>query len=105
MDDAVLFIEELDEKAREKVLYNIRKSQYVLDPELFKKLNDEIWEFRTLFKKTSYRVFAFWDKADQANTLVIATHGIVKKTNKTPKQALEKAQQLRTEYFSNQEDT
>ena len=41
--------------------------------ELFKKLeNSEIWEFRTLYNKTAYRLFAFWDK--EKETLVIATH-------------------------------
>ena len=34
------YMENLDEKARVKVYYNIRKSQYVQDKELFKKLNE-----------------------------------------------------------------
>ena len=29
--------------------------------------------------------FAFWDKSGKKETLVLATHGILKKTNKTPK--------------------
>jgi len=33
---AVEFLENLDEKIREKVYYNIRKSQFVRDNELFK---------------------------------------------------------------------
>jgi hypothetical protein len=37
-------------KLSEKILYNIRKAQSTRDPELFKKLNNEIWEFRTLFQ-------------------------------------------------------
>ena len=40
------------------------------DKELFKKLNDEIWEFRTLYNKTHYRLFAFWDKTDKDMTLL-----------------------------------
>ena len=43
------FLDTLDEKAKDKVFYNIDKSKYVNDSELFKKLDDEIWEFRTLF--------------------------------------------------------
>jgi hypothetical protein len=42
------FLESLDPKSREKILYNIWKSRSVNDNELFKKLDGEIWEFRTL---------------------------------------------------------
>ena len=64
--------------------------------ELLKKLDDDIWEFRTLYNKIGYRLFAFWDEKE--NSLIIATHGIVKKTNKTPKKEIEKARQLKSEY-------
>lgn len=36
----------------------------------------EIWEFRTLYNKSYYRLFAFWDT--DKDSLVIATHGIIK---------------------------
>jgi phage-related protein len=58
------------------------------DPEIFKKLEDDIWEFRTLYQRQTIRLFAFWDKSD---TLVITTHGLIKKTQKTPKKEIEKA--------------
>lgn len=93
------FLETLDEKARVKVIYNIDKSRFVNDPKLFKKLTDEIWEFRTRFNKKQYRLFAFWDKRDEEETLVVSTHGIVKKTDKIPKKELEKAERLMQEYF------
>ena len=99
LDDAVKFLNELNEKAREKIYYNLKKSQITNDNSLFKKLNDEIWEFRTLYKRTHYRLFAFWDKTDKKDTLVIATHGIEKKIKKTPKGELEKAEKLRKKYF------
>ncbi len=51
----------------------------------FKKLDDLIWEFRTKYKKTYYRLLSFWDKTDKTETLVIATHGIIKKTDKIPR--------------------
>jgi len=50
LEPAKVFLDKLDEKSREKVLFNIRKSREVNDPELFKKLSQEIWEFRTLYK-------------------------------------------------------
>ncbi len=46
-----------------------------------------------------YRLFAFWDKTEKNNTVVIATHGLIKKTDKTPKGDLEKAERLRKKYF------
>ena len=48
LDEAFEFLSGLERKQKEKILYNIRKSQVELDPELFKKLSDDIWEFRTL---------------------------------------------------------
>lgn len=43
LEEAFEFLRGLDKKHYEKILYNIRKSQIQHDPELFKKLNDEIW--------------------------------------------------------------
>ena len=99
--EAVEFLENLDEKTREKVYYNIRKSQFVQDNELFKKLNDWIWEFRTLYNNKTYRLFAFWDNAEEQNVLVVATHGILKKTQKTPPKETKKAEEIRKQYMNN----
>ena len=85
LEEANKFLDNLDEKPRDKIFYNIWKLTKVTDNELFKKLQDEIWEFRTLYQKTYYRLFAFWDKENEEQTLVVATHGIIKKTGKTPK--------------------
>jgi phage-related protein len=99
LPEAVEFIEKLEEKARRKIYYNIRKSQVVINPESFKKLNDHIWEFRTLYNKTYYRLFAFWDKTGDVETLVLATHGLVKKTGKTARIEIDKAERIRIQYF------
>lgn len=93
------FLDSLPEKARNKVYFNIDKATYINDPEVFKKLEDDIWEFRTLYQQQAIRLFAFWDKDDKSNTLVISTHGLIKKTQKTPKKEIEKAKQQRVEYF------
>jgi mRNA-degrading endonuclease RelE of RelBE toxin-antitoxin system len=79
LDEAFEFLSGLERKQYEKILYNIRKSQVELDPELFKKLSDDIWEFRTLYQGLQYRLLAFWDKTSTINTLVFSTHGFVKK--------------------------
>lgn len=78
LEDAAGFLDRLDEKARDKIIYNIYKARVSNDKELFRKLIGEIWEFRTLFNKTHYRLFAFWDKTERPDTIVISTHGIIK---------------------------
>ena len=77
----------------------IDKAKVKTDNILFKKINSDIWEFRTLFNRKQYRLFAFWDKTDKKITVVIATHGIIKKTQKTPKKEIEKATELMKKYF------
>ena len=105
MPQAVDFMEKLQDKAREKVYYNIKKSQFVRDEELLKKLNDFIWEFRTLHNGIAYRLFAFWDKSSGKDTLVIATHGFIKKKQKTPANEIRKAEEIRIAYLMNREKT
>lgn len=99
LEEVFDFLDALDEKARKKVLFNIDRAKVKTDNTLFKKLTLDIWEFRTLYNKKQYRLFAFWDKTDHKVTIVIATHGIVKKTQKTPKKEIEKATRLMKEYF------
>ena len=99
LTEAREFLLKLDIKSRDKVIFNIDKAKIKTDNELFKKLKGEIWEFRTLFNKTHYRIFAFWDKEDKEQTLVLATHGIIKKTDKIPEKEVEKAEQIRLKYF------
>lgn len=99
LEDASEFIDKLEEKARDKVIYNIQKARFSNDKEIFKKLKDEIWEFRTLFNRTHIRLFAFWDKVGKKEIVVISTHGYIKKTDKTPNAELKKAEKIRKVYF------
>lgn len=98
LEEAVNFLESLDEKVRAKIQYNILKSQRENDIELFKKLNDNIWEFRTKYNGMSYRLFAFWDKNTRA--MVVATHGLIKKTQKTPLQEIRHAEEIMKKYYN-----
>ena len=99
LDAARDFIESVPESARNKIFFNIRKIQSgIKDHELFKKLeNSDIWEFRTLYKGIAYRLFAFWDNEEQS--FVVATHGIIKKTHKTPPKEITRAEEIRKKYF------
>ena len=82
LEQVIDFLDSLESKSREKVLYNIWKSRSVNDNELFKKLEGEIWEFRTLYNKQYIRLFAFWDKSNKMDTVVISTNGLIKKQEK-----------------------
>ncbi len=93
-------LDNLDEKVKDKILYNIDKSRFVNDPKLFKKLDNDIWEFRTKYRRLHYRLLSFWDKTDSVETLVVATHGIIKKTDKIPKSEIEKARAIMRFYFN-----
>ena len=100
MREALDFIATLPRQAGGKVYDNIHRIEAgERNAELFKKLEgSNIWEFRTLYNGIAYRLFAFWDTEEQA--LVIATHGIVKKTQKTPAKEISKAERIRQEYFN-----
>lgn len=94
-----MLVNELDKRHSEKILYNIRKAQVNHNPDLFKKLTDEIWEFRTLYQGFQYRLLAFWDKSSSTDTLVISTHGFIKKRSKVPDHEIQKAIQARAKFF------
>lgn len=99
LNEAAEFLDGLTGQARSKIFYNIRKVEGgVLSSELFKKLDGtDIWEFRTLYNGIQYRLFAFWDT--EKGTLVVATHGIIKKVWKVPTKEIEKAEEIRKQYF------
>ncbi len=74
-EEAQAFLDAQPFKAQQKIYYNIFKvEEGVMKVDIFKKLED---------------------------TLVIATHGIVKKTQKTPLKEIAKAEEIRKEYFNN----
>ena len=68
----------------------------------FEKLNskDGIYEFRERDQEKFYRIFAFWHGDSESKTLIICTHGLDKKSNKTPKSEIEKAIRIK-ELFLN----
>ena len=101
LEEADKFISELDIKTAKKLFYNIDLAEQTNDPRLFKKLQGDIWEFRTKYAGLQIRLLAFWDKTDNEETLVLATHGFIKKVDKVPKNEIERAVKIRTKYFEN----
>lgn len=100
-DEALSFLKSIPRPAADKMNYIIHRVMAgERNKELFKKLeNSEIWEFRALYNRVSYRLFAFWDT--EKDTLVVVTHGIIKKTAKTPSKEITKAEAIRKAYFKN----
>ena len=103
LDAADEFISRLDAKTVKKILYNIDVAAQTNDPRLFKKLRNDIWEFRIRSSGTQIRLMAFWDKTNTKQTLVIATHGFIKKVDKVPANEISRADALRIKYFENKQ--
>lgn len=99
LKEADKFIADLDRKAARKVLYNIDLAEQSNDPKLFKKLQEDIWEFRTNFSGQQIRLLAFWDNDNETETLVFATHRFIKKVDKVPANEIERAVNIRKRYF------
>jgi len=57
--------------------------------------SEEIWECRIQFGSNTYCVFCFF--AD--NSVVVRTHGFVRKSQKTPKYEIEKAEAYRRDFL------
>lgn len=101
LPEVIDFLNDLDEKTRRKIYYNLKKSQFIYDQELLKKLNEFIWEFRTMYNGKYYRLLSFWDKSE--GTYLVATHGFIKTTAKTPLKEIAKAEEIRTQYLKNKD--
>ena len=101
LEEADKFIAGLDMKAVKKLIYNIDRAEQTNDPTLFKKLKKEIWEIRLRHAGLQIRLLAFWDKTNNQKTLVIATHGFIKKADKVPLQEIERAENIMKKYFEN----
>lgn len=99
MEEANEFIAKLDPKIVKKIFYNIDLAEQTNDSKLFKKLQNDIWKFRTKFARLQIRLLAFWDKSNNIKTLVIATHGFIKKVDKVPANEIYRAMKLREKYF------
>ena len=99
-DNFINFYKAQDLKIQEKI-------EYVLDlvrferqvPKNFYKLlenTDGIWEVRVITTFKSIRILCFQDEGN----LVVLTNCFLKKTQKTPKKEINKAEKLKKEYFT-----
>jgi len=69
----------------------------VLPSTYFKKLvgTDEIWECRIQFGSNSYRIFCFF----LSNSIVVLTHGFMKKSRETPGHEIERAEAYKRDFL------
>ena len=88
-------------KVRKKIdwtLLLIQTTQFVSENH-FKNLTgtDGLWEIRVSANNGIYRIFCFFDKGN----IIILLNAFQKKTQKTPKKEIEKAERLKKEYYEN----
>jgi phage-related protein len=97
------FYSKQNEKVQEKIEYvfNLIKQVERVPEKFLKHLSstDGLYEIRIEYQSNIFRIFCFFDKGK----LVILLNGFQKKTKKTPKNELEIAKRLKTEYFNEKE--
>lgn len=93
------FYQQLDQKVKGKIQYVFELIKQVdRVPEKFLKhltRTNGLYEIRIEYQSNIYRVFCCFDEGQ----LVVLFNGFQKKTQKTPKKEIDKAQQLMKEYF------
>lgn len=95
------FLDDIEEPVRKKFFISMRKTKSRILGDWFKKLvgTNDIYEFRVDNKGKFYRLFSFWDSSNEKQTLVVCSHGFIKKSNKTPKSEIDKAEDIKNKYF------
>jgi len=93
------FFNTLDYEVRQKFNWTLKLISNVdrVPVKYFKHIEDSIglFEIRVEFGSNIYRVFSFFDKGQ----LVILINEFQKKSQKTPKKEIEKAEKLKKQYF------
>jgi len=90
-------------KVQRKILWTLRIIEDIdRIPETYlKHLKDTsgLYEIRVQVGSNIYRIFCFFD----IDNIVVIGHGFQKKSQKTPKQQIEKAEQIKKEYYDSKE--
>lgn len=91
------------EKIKKKIIWTLKVIEELdLIPETyFKHLKNTtgLYEIRIQVGNNIFRIFCFFD----LDNLVVIGHGFQKKTQKTPKQQIERAEQIKKEYYETKE--
>lgn len=100
LEDAKQFLDGIDEKSREKIITTFGKPKEQMIKNFLKSYKTKFGSSELNTTKLTSDFFAFWNKTDKEDTIVISTHGIIKKTDKIPKKEIEKAERIRQQYFN-----
>ncbi len=99
------FLNSLPAKVAQKVTWvlSLLEDLDVVPSSYFKKLADteKIWECRIQFGSNIYRIFCFFEE----NAVIVLTHGFIKKSQKTPKSEIEKAEAYRRDFLKRRTKT
>lgn len=103
--DVDSFLGSIPEKAKNKFLICMKKTEQGISGAWFKKMpgTKGLWEFRIQHMKMWYRIFAFLHKSTEGIKLVLCTNGITKDQNKTPKKDIVRAERIKKEYLDSLE--
>jgi phage-related protein len=94
------YLETLSNKQVEKVFFVLQlvESLNIVPRKFYKKLEstDDIWEVRVQLGNNIFRFLGFIDGAE----LIILNHAFTKKTQKTAKKEIKRAERRKKDYFS-----
>ena len=97
------FYDNQTDKVKRKILWILRIIEDIdRIPELYLKHlknTSGLYEIRVQVLSNIYRIFCFFD----IDNIVVIGHGFQKKSQKTPKQQIEKAEQIKREYYDSKE--
>jgi phage-related protein len=98
------FLDSLSGKQAQKVLWVLRLIQELdsVPSQYLKKLvnTDDIWEVRVQVGNNTFRLLGFFED----DNLIVLTNGFAKKTQKTPSQEIELAEQRKRDYLSRKQN-
>jgi phage-related protein len=90
-------------KVQKKILWTLKIiEEFDRIPEVYLKYlknTSGLYEIRIQVGNNIYRIFCFFD----IDNLVIIGHGFHKKSQKTPKQEIDRAEQIKKEYYESKE--
>lgn len=94
------FFIKLRQKAKDKIIWTFNLIEDLSQvPETYLKhieTTDGLYEIRVQQGTDIFRIFCFFDKGK----LIVVTSGFQKKTQKTPRQEIEKALKIKEEYYA-----
>ncbi|MGM0452344.1 MAG: type II toxin-antitoxin system RelE/ParE family toxin [Thermodesulfobacteriota bacterium] len=93
------FLDSLPAKDAQKVTWVLRLIEEMerIPSQYFKKMvnTDDIWEIRVMSGSKIFRLLGFYE----GRNIVVLTHAFQKKTQKTPSQAIKKAEERKKDHL------